>query len=58
MRVAHSCRCDDCRELERRKAAAFRRQHKGQEPPAHGTRNAYDNYGCRCDECRAANRVR
>lgn len=23
---------------------------------AHGTNNAYTNYGCRCDKCRKANR--
>ena len=54
--MGHTCRCDTCREERRRKAATFRRLHKGTEPPVHGTRSAYTNYGCRCDQCREANR--
>lgn len=56
------CRCDDCREANRKSHAAYLRsvratgQLTGPEV-VHGTPYRYD-VGCRCDECREAHNVK
>lgn len=51
------CRCDDCREANRRYHEARRRAAgvRPVEASKHGTVNRYIKYRCRCDDCRAAN---
>ena len=51
-RYTGGCRCTECRAANAAKARAM----KGKEPPQHGTRSAYANFGCRCDDCRRAHR--
>lgn len=59
--VNHGCRCEHCREADRRYKQESRARHKEKGlPPGdarHGTTNGYSNYGCRCTDCREAFRL-
>lgn len=50
------CRCAVCKSANAERARDYRRRRTETGPPdsAHGTINAYQNYGCRCEQCRAA----
>jgi hypothetical protein len=50
----YKCRCEECREDQRRYNREWRARQTGQNVTVHGTRSSY-TYGCRCEECRAAN---
>lgn len=43
------CRCDECREANRRWHQEYRRR-----PFPHGEPKGYSHHGCRCDLCREA----
>jgi hypothetical protein len=48
------CRCDECREVNRRQHFAWKEKARGSERTPHGTENGYANYSCRCEACRQA----
>lgn len=53
------CRCADCREAMRvraaEKRAAWRSDPAAAARAGHGKLSTYKNYGCRCEPCTAAN---
>ncbi|MFD3516292.1 hypothetical protein [Streptomyces sp. NPDC058657] len=53
------CRCDDCREANRKRCQASRQRSAADPSRAdragHGKASTYKNHGCRCAECSAAN---
>jgi hypothetical protein len=51
------CRCDECREANRKRGAADRESRSAREIPSsvqHGKAATYSNWSCRCEPCRAA----
>lgn len=55
------CRCDDCRDAQRRHRAELRAKWQADPSSAdragHGKASTYRNCGCRCGECTEANRL-
>lgn len=56
---AKGCRCDDCREAQRKRCAEMRAD-RAKDPSradraGHGKSSTYKNYGCRCAPCSKAN---
>lgn len=49
------CRCDRCREANRRSMAEKRRRMAEGATGEHGRAATYTNHRCRCDACRDAN---
>jgi hypothetical protein len=56
---AKGCRCDDCREAQRKRCAEQRARRAADPTSAdragHGKASTYKNHGCRCPACSKAN---